>query len=141
MCNILFLSRIRCFHLWKHRFILFLNSSMQKPIEIILLPPAEKFLDALEDKARMKLMHAMRKTQARIFGSWFQKLTGTDDIYEFRIKYEGKFYRLFAFWDTRGAHQTLIVGTHGLLKKSNRTPRSEIMKAVEIKRKYFTGHF
>lgn len=44
-------------------------------------------------------------------------------------------YRLFAFWDTRT--ETLIVATHGIVKKSQKTPPKEIKKAVNIKNKYF----
>lgn len=48
-----------------------------------------------------------------------------------------KFYRLFAFWDTEDQRETLIVGTHGIVKKSNKTPKEEIRHAEQIKRKYF----
>jgi len=81
----------------------------------------------------------MRKTKQRIFGDWFKKMIGTDDIFEFRVDNNGKFYRLFAFWDTRVSTQTLIVATHGLIKKSNKTPKSDIDKAEDIKTKYFKG--
>jgi len=32
---------------------------------------------------------------------------------------------------------TLVVVTHGLIKKTNKTPLSEIQKAEQIKREYF----
>lgn len=41
----------------------------------------------------------------------------------------------FAFWDTE--QNTLIVATHGIIKKTQKTPPKEIAKAEEIKRKYF----
>jgi phage-related protein len=66
-------------------------------------------------------------------------MIGTDDIYEFRTDNNGKFYRLCAFWDSRDGKQTLIVCTHGLIKKTNKTPKSEIAKAEDIKDKYFKG--
>ena len=110
---------------------------MEKPIEIITLPQAEEFIDSIEEPVRKKFLHSMRKTKQRIFGDWFKKMVGTDDIYEFRVDNNGKFYRLFAFWDRRGSSQTLIVATHGLIKKTNKTPKSDIDKAEEIKNKYF----
>lgn len=64
-------------------------------------------------------------------------MQGTDEIFEFRVDNNGKFYRLFAFWDNQGSSHTLIVATSGLLKKSNKTPKSEIVKAENIKNKYF----
>jgi phage-related protein len=112
---------------------------MEKPIEIVLLKQAEDFLDEIEEPVRRKFFVSMRKTETRIFGDWFKKLIGTNDIYEFRIDFKGEFYRLFSFWDSRDGKQTLVVCTHGLVKKSNKTPKSEIEKAEYIKNKYFKG--
>lgn len=112
---------------------------MDKPIEILLLNQAEYFLDSIEEQVRKKFFLSMRKTKSRIFGEWFQKMQSRDDIYEFRTDNNGKYYRLFAFWDSRGETQTLIVCTHGLIKKTNKTPKSDIEKAENIKDKYFKG--
>jgi phage-related protein len=110
---------------------------MNKPIEIILLPEADKFVEKIEISARKKLFYAIRKTKMRICGDWFEKLRGSKDIYEFRVKDSKKFFRLFAFWDSTGDTETLIVCTHGLIKKTNRTPKRDIEKAEAIKEKYF----
>lgn len=110
---------------------------MSKPIEIILLPEAEKFVDNIEISARKKIFYAIRKTKMRVYGDWFEKLKSSKDIFEFRIKDSNKFYRLFAFWDSTGDTETLIVCTHGLIKKTNKTPKQEIDKAETIKDKYF----
>jgi phage-related protein len=67
----------------------------------------------------------------------FKKLKGTNGIYEFRVDEGNKFYRLFAFWDKKGKTDTLIVGTHGIAKKTNKTPASEIQKAERLKQEYF----
>lgn len=110
---------------------------MDKPIEVIFLHQAEEFVDSLEAKARQKLFHSIRKTKERLIGQWFTKLKGSDGIYEFRFDENGKFYRLFAFWDTEFQTETLIVGSHGIAKKTNKTPKEEITKAERIKRDYF----
>jgi phage-related protein len=110
---------------------------MDKPIEVIFLNQAEDFVDSLEEKARRKLFHAIRKTKDRLIGDWFKKMKGSDGIFEFCVDDNGKFYRLFAFWDTEYPKETLIVGTHGLIKKSNKTPKDDIRKAEQIKREYF----
>ncbi len=112
---------------------------MGKPIEIILLPEAEEFVDNIEISAIKKLFYAIRKTKMRVFGDWFEKLKSSKDIFEFRVKDSNKFFRLFAFWDSTGETETLIVCTHGLIKKSNKTPKKEIEKAQMIKEKYFKG--
>jgi phage-related protein len=112
---------------------------MKKEIEVILLSQAEVFLDNIEEPVRKKFLLSMRKTKSRIFGDWFQKMKSTNDIFEFRVDNNGKYYRLFSFWDTRGSKHTLIVCTHGLIKKTNKTPISDIQKAEEIRDKYFKG--
>ena len=64
----------------------------------------------------------------------FKKL-GNTDIWEFRTLYEGKAYRLFAFWDTQT--DTLVVATHGIVKKRQKTPAKEIAKAERLRQLYF----
>jgi phage-related protein len=112
---------------------------MSKPIEIILLPEADKFVESIEISARKKIFYAIRKTKMRIYGDWFEKLKNSKDIFEFRIKDRNKFFRLFAFWDSTGDKETLIVCTHGLIKKTNKTPKQDIEKAEIIKERYFKG--
>ena len=112
---------------------------MEKPIEIILLKQAENFIDEIEEPVRKKFFISMRKTKSRIFGDWFKKMNATNDLFEFRVENKGNFYRLFSFWDSRDGKQTLIVCTHGLVKKTNKTPKSEIEKAEKIKDLYFKG--
>jgi phage-related protein len=50
--------------------------------------------------------------------------------------YNGKAYRLFSFWDKIGGNETLVVATHGILKKTQKTPAKEIKKAEEIRKQY-----
>ena len=64
----------------------------------------------------------------------FKKLENSE-IWEFRTLYNGIAYRLFAFWDTE--NQTVVVATHGITKKTQKTPKKEIVKAEAIMRQYF----
>src|SRR4030042_2758330 len=107
----------------------FKNNPMEKPIEVIFLPQAEVFFDSIEPKAQRKLFQAIRKTKKRLIGDWFSKMKGSDGIYEFRFDESGKFYRLFAFWDHEYQIETLIVGTHGITKKTNKTPKDRDKKS------------
>jgi phage-related protein len=45
--------------------------------------------------------------------------------------------RLLAFWDKTEKKETLVVATHGFIKKSQKTPKSEIEKAEKIRKQYF----
>lgn len=64
----------------------------------------------------------------------FKKLENSD-IWEFRTLYNGIAYRLFAFWDTEKG--TLVIATHGIIKKTQKTPPKEIAKAETIMKQYF----
>jgi phage-related protein len=44
---------------------------------------------------------------------------------------------IFAFWDKIDGKQTLVLDTHGLIKKTGKTPLSELDKAERIRQQYF----
>ena len=58
-------------------------------------------------------------------------------IWELRTKYNKNYYRLLAFWDKTDNEETLILATHGFVKKTQKTPKGEIKKAEEIRKEYF----
>lgn len=104
-------------------------------IRITLSSEAQEFLDSLPIKVQTKFAYNMlRLRNGSIDSSLFKKLAGTN-IWELRTLFNGLSYRLFAFWDTET--QTLIVATHGIVKKSNKTPLKEIAKAEAIRQSYF----
>jgi len=65
----------------------------------------------------------------------FKKLTG--EIWEFRTLFNKKHYRLFAFWDKTGKDETVVISTHGIIKKTDKTPPGEIEKAENLRKLYF----
>lgn len=102
---------------------------------LIALKDATAYIDRLPDKAREKVFYNIRKVAAGIRDSeLFKKLDDTD-IWEFRTVYNGICYRLFAFWDNDA--ETLVIATHGIIKKSQKTPVKEIEKAEAIRCEYF----
>ncbi|TGE05550.1 type II toxin-antitoxin system RelE/ParE family toxin [Hymenobacter fodinae] len=110
---------------------------MIKPIEVSLSDEADEFIEDLPATVRKRFTAAFDKTQLGIKGDWFKKLPDTDDIWEFRVNGANHTYRVFAFWDTRGDTETLIICTHGLDKKSQKTPVMDISKAERFKYDYF----
>jgi phage-related protein len=44
---------------------------------------------------------------------------------------------LFAFWDKADSGKTLVISTHGIVKKTSKTPDSEIQKAKQVRSRYF----
>ena len=59
----------------------------------------------------------------------FKKLDGTSGLYEIKTSK----LRVLCFWD----EGSLIICTHGFVKKSQKTPKSEIKKAEQAKTDYF----
>jgi phage-related protein len=107
---------------------------MKPNFEIELLPEAIEFLENLDDKTREKIYYNIRKSQFVNDNELFKKLN--DFIWEFRTLYNSISYRLFSFWDKSGERETLVVATHGILKKTQKTPSKEIKKAEEIRKQY-----
>ena len=103
--------------------------------ELDLLEEARDFLMSLDKEIRGKIGHNIRRVQkGERDKELFKKLDGTE-IWEFRTLYTKTCYRLFAFWDKD--ENTLVVATHGIVKKSQKTPQSEITKAEGIRKMYF----
>jgi len=65
---------------------------------------------------------------------YLKHLEGTDGLYEIRVKQRSDIFRIFCFFD-QGKR---IVLANGFQKKTQRIPKSEIEKAVKIKREYET---
>lgn len=65
----------------------------------------------------------------------FKKLTA--ELWEFRARSNGMQYRIIAFWDRRRTENTLVVCTHGFLKKTAKVPPAEINRARIIMNNYF----
>lgn len=102
---------------------------------LVLLEDARVFLFSLPEKVSEKILYNIRKVRGGVKDKdLFKKLDGTD-IWEFRTSYNGNAYRLFAFWDTR--NETIVVATHGISKKTQKTPTKEICKAEMLRKEYF----
>jgi len=108
---------------------------MDKLFDIVFLDETFEFLSSLEKKHYEKIIFNIRKAQTRHDAELFKKLK--DDIWEFRTLYEGLHYRLFAFWDKTNSGNTLVILTHGIIKKKGKTPESEIQKAKQVRSRYF----
>jgi phage-related protein len=107
---------------------------MKPNFGIELLPEAVDFLESIDAKAREKIYYNIKKSQFVNDKELFKKLN--DLIWEFRTLYNGKSYRLFSFWDRTDGKDTLVVATHGILKKTQKTPPKEIQKAEKIREQY-----
>lgn len=96
---------------------------------------ASEFLGLLPEKAKKKVVYNINRiSNGEKDNELFSKL-GDTDIWEFRTLYDGVKYRLFAFWDTE--QDAIIIATHGIIKKTQKTPKKEIKKAEDLRKEYF----
>lgn len=107
---------------------------MKKNFDVELLEEAQVFLENLGEKERNKIYYNIRKVQYINDNELFKKFN--DNIWEFRTLYNSKAYRLFAFWDKSKKNDTVVISTHGILKKTQKTPTKEIEKAENIRIEY-----
>jgi hypothetical protein len=77
----------------------------------------------------------IRKAQTGQDPDLFKKLK--DEIWEFRSLYQGVQHRMLAFWDKTDSKNTLVISTHGFIKKRSKVPDSEINKAKQLRLNYF----
>jgi len=66
--------------------------------------------------------------------AYFKKLSGTEGIWECRIAFGSNAYRIFCFF----GKDSLLILTHGLVKKTRKTPRSEIVMAEAYRKDYLS---
>ena len=108
---------------------------MNKRFEVEILDEALEFLQNLPNKHYEKILYNIRKVQVENDPELFKKLI--DEIWEFRTLYQGLQYRFLAFWDKTSATETLVISTHGFIKKRSNVPKQEIQRAIKIREKYF----
>ncbi|TVQ06761.1 MAG: type II toxin-antitoxin system RelE/ParE family toxin [Bacteroidetes bacterium] len=108
---------------------------MQQKFDIILLEEVWEFFDALDEKVKNKIIYNIDKSRYVNDPELFKKLE--TDIWEFRTKYSNLQFRIFAFWDKEDNTETLVIATHGIIKKTDKVPKKEFEKARVIMKLYF----
>lgn len=103
--------------------------------ETKFLEEAEAFIATLDSKSVKKILYNIDLAEQTNDPKLFKKLQ--NDIWEFRTKFAGLQIRLLAFWDKTDKKETLVIATHGFIKKVDKVPSNEIDRAVRLKDKYF----
>ena len=103
--------------------------------ETRFLEDAEEFIAGLDPKTIKKILYNIDLAEQTNNPKLFKKLQ--NGIWEFRAKYAGSQIRLLAFWDKTDKIETLVIATHGFIKKVDKVPGKEIDRATSIKNKYF----
>lgn len=69
----------------------------------------------------------------KIPGKFFEQITGYGGLFAIRIEFESNIYRVFCCFDKGN----LVVLFNGFQKKTQKTPKKEIEKALRIMNEYF----
>ncbi|MBA0884860.1 type II toxin-antitoxin system RelE/ParE family toxin [Flavobacterium undicola] len=108
-----------------------------KYFETRFLEEADKFISELDPKTIKKIFYNIDLAEQTNDPKLLKKLQ--NDIWEFRTKYAGLQIRLLAFWDKTDNKETLVIATHGFIKKVDKVQKNEIDRAVRLKDNYFNS--
>lgn len=92
------------------------------------------FYKGLNDNVQRKIewtLNLIRITQ-QVPEKYFKHIEGTKGLYEIRIEVGSNIYRIFAFFDKGN----LVILGNGFQKKSQKTPKQEIERALKIMEEY-----
>lgn len=103
--------------------------------ETRFMEDANKFISKLDRKIVKKIFYNIDLAEQTNDTKLFKKLH--NDIWELRTKFAGLQIRLLAFWDKSDNKNTLVIATHGFIKKVDKIPANEIDRAERLKNKYF----
>ena len=93
------------------------------------------FYNSQDEKTKEKIdfvLDLIRNVE-RVPVKFLKYLEGTDGLYEIRVTVISGSIRIFSFFD-EGRHIILI---NCFVKKTNKTPKNEIIKATKLKDEYF----
>jgi phage-related protein len=93
------------------------------------------FYKTLDIKVKSKFQYVFEliKQVEMIPEKLLSPMTGYEGLFEIRVEYQSNIYRVFCCSD-KGE---LIVVFNGFQKKSQKTPKKEIEKAMKLKNEYF----
>lgn len=103
--------------------------------ETRFMEEANEFIAQLDSKTVKKIFYNIDLAEQTNAPKLLKKLQ--NDIWEFRTKFAGLQIRLLAFWDKSDNKETLVIATHGFIKKIDKVPANEIERAVRLREKYF----
>jgi phage-related protein len=79
-----------------------------------------------------KIIEAI-ETLERVPSNYLKMLVGTNGLYEARIQLGSDIWRVFCFFD----HGKLVILLNGFTKKTQKTPKNENEKALQLMQRYY----
>lgn len=94
-----------------------------------------KFYQEQDEKVKTKIQYVLEliKQVDRVPEKFLKHLSGTDGLYEVRVEYKSNIYRIFCCFN----EGKLVVLFNGFQKKTQKTPKNELEKAVQLMNEYF----
>lgn len=94
----------------------------------------EEFFEKQRDKVKNKIIWTFQLIEEleRIPETYLKHIENTDGLFEIRIQQGSDIFRIFCFFD----EGQLVVLANGFQKKTQKTPKNEIEKAIKIKNEY-----
>ena len=91
------------------------------------------FISQLSEQERKKIQRALLlfETEDKIPVHYIKFIR--DEVYEFRVNYGNNEFRLFFIYDG----DTIVIVFNCFKKKTQKTPNSEIKKAIKLKNEYY----
>jgi len=93
------------------------------------------FFAKQKQKVKDKIVWTLKLIEElpRIPEIYLKSLEEADGLFEIRIKQGSDIFRIFCFFD----EGKLIILMNGFIKKTQKTPKQEIEKALKIKKEYY----
>ena len=96
--------------------------------------PTREFLDGLPKQDRVFIENGFNRLE--IYGTALNRPHAgylRNHIHELRVQTKGVHYRFLYFF----FQDTIVVVTHGIVKKTRNVPDDEIVKAIEYRNRYY----
>ena len=84
-------------------------------------------------KSKFKYVFELIRQVEMVPKKFLVPMTGYEGLFEIRVEYQSNIYRVFCCFD----EGKLIVLLNGFQKKTQKTPKKEIEKAMRLKKDYF----
>lgn len=94
----------------------------------------ESFFVKQNEKVQKKIVWTINLIEEiqNVPEKYLKHIKGTDGLYEVRVQVGSNIFRIFCFFD----QGQLVVLMNGFQKKSQKTPKTEIEKALKIRKEY-----
>lgn len=111
-----------------------MDSNQKKRTIVFYKDYFDEFFVKQRDKVKLKIIWTLELIQEveRVPETYLKHIENTGGIYEIRVQQGSDIFRIFCFFD----EGQLVILTNGFQKKTQKTPKKEIEKAIKIKNDY-----